>query len=140
MRSRILLIFWSWRCKVSTDKPTKRQTITFLKKWSAELRSGTYQQGEGQLRNGNSYCCLGVATCVSGDTPVQRTDDEGLIIITRFPKTHAFLGSSGVSIIDTYLPSIHMVSFPTLNDDFKMSFDEIADIIDIIVWEMQHGT
>lgn len=120
--------------------PTNKQTIKFLKKWSAALRSGTYTQGEGKLRSGNSFCCLGVATCVSGDDPVQRDDDQGLLSAGRFPKTHALLGSSGLHIIDIYLPSIMMTSFPTMNDDYKMSFDEIADIIDIIVWEMEHGT
>jgi len=28
--------------------------------WCAALRSGEYQQGEGQLRSGVGYCCLGV--------------------------------------------------------------------------------
>ena len=29
-------------------------------KWVKALRSGEYAQGTGQLRDGDSYCCLGV--------------------------------------------------------------------------------
>ena len=29
-------------------------------KWVAALRSGEYKQAKGQLRIGNSFCCLGV--------------------------------------------------------------------------------
>lgn len=29
-------------------------------KWVAALRSGTYEQCQGELQNGQSYCCLGV--------------------------------------------------------------------------------
>jgi len=119
---------------------SKKEQIKFLKKWSAALRSGTYRQAEGRLRRGDSYCCLGVATCISGDTPVQKDEAHGTIHNGRFPETHAFLGGSGISLLDAYLPGVQLVSFPTMNDDYKMSFDEIADIVDIIVWEMTHGT
>lgn len=30
------------------------------KQWIDALRSGTYAQGKGQLRNDNKFCCLGV--------------------------------------------------------------------------------
>lgn len=33
----------------------------FIREWVAALRSGEYEQGEGSLRTGNKYCCLGVA-------------------------------------------------------------------------------
>ena len=31
------------------------------KKWVAALRSGEYKQGKGRLRQGDCFCCLGVA-------------------------------------------------------------------------------
>lgn len=31
-------------------------------KWLKALRSGKYQQGRGDLKSGNSFCCLGVLT------------------------------------------------------------------------------
>lgn len=35
-------------------------------KWIAALRSGEYKQGNGRLRDGDKYCCLGVLCDVSG--------------------------------------------------------------------------
>lgn len=34
------------------------------KKWLKALRSGKYEQGRGQLRFNNEFCCLGVLACV----------------------------------------------------------------------------
>jgi len=31
-------------------------------RWVEALRSGEYEQGEGQLKEGNKFCCLGVLT------------------------------------------------------------------------------
>ena len=39
-----------------TPKPNKR----VIKRWVEALRSGKYKQGAGQLRTGDSFCCLGV--------------------------------------------------------------------------------
>lgn len=36
----------------------------FADKWIESLTSGQYDQGEGVLRNGDDYCCLGVAVCM----------------------------------------------------------------------------
>ena len=36
------------------------------KLWLKALRSGGYEQGKGQLRNDNKYCCLGVLADVQG--------------------------------------------------------------------------
>jgi|SRR5579884_178552 len=41
---------------------TKEEQIQNRKKWVAALRSGEYQQCEGTLRSGDSFCCLGVLT------------------------------------------------------------------------------
>jgi hypothetical protein len=35
-------------------------------KWVDALRSRKYQQAQGHLRNGDSFCCLGVACDISG--------------------------------------------------------------------------
>lgn len=37
-------------------------------KWLEALRSGKYDQGTGQLRNGNCFCCLGVLCDVFNPT------------------------------------------------------------------------
>lgn len=36
-------------------------------KWLEALRSGKYQQGQGLLRQGNKYCCLGVLAEINGE-------------------------------------------------------------------------
>lgn len=38
----------------------------FKKKWVEALRSGKYQQGKYYLKDGDTYCCLGVAGVVNG--------------------------------------------------------------------------
>lgn len=43
----------------NTQKQNRRRLID-------ALRSGQYQQGRGGLRNGQSYCCQGVACDISG--------------------------------------------------------------------------
>jgi hypothetical protein len=45
--------------------------ISFKKKWIKALRSGDYKQGKEALIRRNEdkvleYCCLGLATCISG--------------------------------------------------------------------------
>jgi hypothetical protein len=35
-------------------------------KWVAALRSGEYRQGQGKLRTGDAFCCLGVLCDVVG--------------------------------------------------------------------------
>lgn len=37
-----------------------------MKKWIDALRSGEYSQARGQLKDGDSYCCLGVLAVVAG--------------------------------------------------------------------------
>lgn len=44
----------------------KKLPVEFKEKWVAALRSGEYKQGTGYLKNGNCYCCLGVACVISG--------------------------------------------------------------------------
>lgn len=45
---------------------TKEEQAENRKKWVSALRSGNYQQGTEALRNGDEYCCLGVACDISG--------------------------------------------------------------------------
>lgn len=39
--------------------------LEIAKLWASELRSGKYQQGTAYLKNGNTYCCLGVLCEIS---------------------------------------------------------------------------
>ena len=49
-----------------TEQWTPEEQAEHRKTWVAALRSGQYNQAQGQLRNGDSYCCLGVACELSG--------------------------------------------------------------------------
>ena len=44
-----------------------------IEEWVEALRSGEYKQGGGKLRNGDKFCCLGVAC----DLYMQATGDGG---------------------------------------------------------------
>jgi hypothetical protein len=138
---------------------SKKEQIKFLKKWSAALRSGKFKQttstlGEFDEAFGPSYCCLGVATCVSGDRPISTRDMDGVdfgeskyeftdlldVPKGRFPLTCNFLPVNGEELLNKYFgedPHLPMSSFIKMNDQLGATFDEIADIVDILVMEMQ---
>ncbi len=108
-----------------------------VKKWVAALRSGDYKQGREQLRNGDQFCCLGVACdIVKEQIGIDWNGD-------RFDKKLSFLPDSvtGVfgeidSILDTTLP-ITYKTFARIGgktligyNDRGATFEEIADIIE----------
>jgi hypothetical protein len=109
-------------------------------KWVAALRSGKYIQGHGRLSSHNQHCCLGVLcevmeleshTLDCGDKSYLHSDSEGR-------------GSSESSevIPPTLAAELNMHYNPyvmykrascrlsSLNDDEKLSFNAIADIIE----------
>jgi len=45
---------------------TAEQQAAHRKQWVDALRSGKYKQGTGRLRDGDMYCCLGIACDISG--------------------------------------------------------------------------
>ena len=90
-------------------------------KWVNALRSGKHKQGRRALRDNGCYCCLGVLCEVSG-LPYNGHDS--------FPP---------VSVCDwagllAYNPQVLIdgkeLALTTLNDDYRMSFNEIADLIE----------
>lgn len=141
---------------------SKKEQIKFLKKWSAALRSGKYQQTNDMLARFDedtgtgAYCCLGVATCVSGDRPVNKDDMDRAecgvsahsfselnnVPNRRFPNTRKFLRDNGEELLRQYFGTVRDVNFQVvtfigMNDTLASTFDEIADIVDILVMEMQ---
>lgn len=55
----------------------------FAEQLVAALRSGDYKQGQGYLKLGDSYCCLGVA-CVIGEAKEGTVDGETFFNGQRF--------------------------------------------------------
>lgn len=95
--------------------------------WSAALRSGTYAQCTGQLRDAKGFCCLGVA----GDLCAQAgkaewaspdNDNEGLLVDYGEALPPALAEIFG--IVDTQM------EYTTANDERGRTFQEIADYID----------
>lgn len=66
---------------MATSKPKNpKLPVAFKRKWVNALRSGEYEQGTDHLMqmddDGNkTFCCLGVAMDITGNSP----DDEGTI-------------------------------------------------------------
>lgn len=125
-------------------------------KWIADLRSGKYQQTQEYLKrltdNGPAYCCLGILCEVTLgyefdstpsddgictltiDTPYGRESDDMLP-----PKTvqdeAGLTGQNPTITLDyddmrKFMVDIQGVNIAYLNDMGKLSFSQIADIIE----------
>lgn len=99
-----------------------------VKKWAKALRSGKYSQTTGCLyrpetsdRGTASFCCLGVLEHEICGIPVKNLRAEGVLLETGAMA----LGITGrdVKICGRYAS--------VLNDDDNLSFDEIADLLEI---------
>lgn len=98
-------------------------------KWLEALRSGKYKQGRGELRSVNDeFCCLGVLCDVSGQgewdkrTEAHYSYGQG----TKW-------GAYGLPLFMNEFTGLTMKPEETLfalNDDKKLSFNEIADWIE----------
>ena len=111
-------------------------------KWVDALRSGKYEQGHGQLRKGDRYCCLGVAC----DVYIQEMGGGEWIAGTR--RTDDWWFANEKTGYDAVLPDIvrewlglsknageyvldgQPRALTKLNDDYQMSFRNIAIIIE----------
>ena len=95
------------------------------KKWAEALRSGKYKQARGRLCYKGSYCCLAVWEKIHGKTDFDL--GAGYIPSGR-------LGPKVTPLSNGYLPE--NILFPEshlafqLNDVLKLSFREIAELLD----------
>lgn len=123
-------------------KPTARQLQNRIK-WVEGLESGKYKQGQNQLRDGDHYCCLGVACDVLGIPAARATPEYDSQIFTYEGQTEFLprsakvklgfgsVGREGISLphpVDTEF-GITCNTLTELNDIGEMSFEEIAQII-----------
>jgi hypothetical protein len=112
-----------------------------FRKWTEALRSGDYKQGHGYLRMKDKYCCLGVLCDVYAketgkgkweerfdktfDFVHTETGDKNYGVLPEFVRRWAGLWSGTGTIRKTNTKSLAI-----LNDSRRMSFEEIADIIE----------
>lgn len=107
------------------EQPTKEQA----QQWANALRSGKYKQSFMLMQSYSGYCCLGVAC----DFFIHKSKikyKNGFIsgILPYYqPNAPDWLKT----ISDDLLLKIG-ISFVTLNDNNKYSFNEIADIIELV--------
>jgi hypothetical protein len=134
--------------------------LTNLKRWTAALRDGTRQQGEGYLRELIDgiphYCCLGVACEVFGIESRQTLNGSTLTEYGAFgnetmppSEFRKILGLSNDTVDgeDVFLdagdvtycsddqdPDTELdlcdIGLAEINDDWGLSFEQIADLID----------
>ncbi len=113
-----------------------------LQLWLTALRSGEFAQAKGQLAvraaslGETGYCCLGVA-CV-----VAAADDPALAVAVKSDLPHEVLLPTYIAdwlglkatTTDVVSPRTkydgELVPLTTLNDEYDLSFAEIADLIE----------
>jgi hypothetical protein len=100
-------------------------------RWIKALRSGEYKQGYGNLYHCGKFCCLGVLT----DLYIK---EHGLQWERDSADLWSFEGNGGTlhesvqrwAGIPNELPVIRGKSAVVCNDNYKFSFDEIANLIE----------
>lgn len=101
------------------------------KKWVKALRSGEYQQGQGQLRDGDQFCCLGVLCNLHAQSHkafarTQKFPDE-------YDREAAYPSEmvrkwAGIDTYNGWIPNLDQ-SLAAFNDE-GFDFNEIADLIE----------
>lgn len=115
---------------------TKKQKLTKLQKeWVKALRNGRYKQTIGVLcSKDGSYCCLGVAARVCGipKAKIVGAGDLGDRDYLEKAKVKLRLRDGSGRLERPHQTSPHNVytHLSALNDNAKLSFKEIADLIE----------
>lgn len=112
-------------------KPNRKQ----LEKWIAALRSGEYKQYIGALQTSKGYCCLGVACRAL-------IPKSKLYLYTEEHEKESFLegilpeqqpnAPKWLKYINDDFYSITRKKLTVLNDEKKLTFDEIADLLELV--------
>lgn len=103
-------------------------------KWSAALRSGKYKQGKYYLEDSNNeFCCLGVACKVFIPEDKINKRMNGRIYgaypsCTNQPHAPEWL----ININNDFFHKTSEDLLSAFNDRFDYSFDEIADLIEMV--------
>ncbi|MDG4783270.1 hypothetical protein O7614_26780 [Micromonospora sp. WMMD961] len=107
-------------------------------RWTAALRSGDYGQTTGTLRRGDDFCCLGVLCDIAVKDGVIEEPTAGEVSNTYWYEGHsaalplAVVEWSGIVENDP-TPETGARGNPSLaelNDDYGLTFPQIADVID----------
>jgi len=104
------------------------------KKWVEDLRSGKYKQTDGELKNSDGYCCLGVLCMIGSDKMTKSGKatidfDEYEIRITDDDSESTAVDIPEGVCYDIGLSQKFMQKLMKMNDGGK-DFEEIADRIE----------
>jgi hypothetical protein len=108
------------------EKPTAEQAQI----WANSLRSGKHKQTAGCLQDNRGYCCLGVAYIVFVPKEMQCCGIDGTLL-GGMPLTH-YNSPKWLADVDFHFKQITDAYLSTLNDDRGYTFDEIADLIELV--------
>lgn len=116
--------------------------------WVSALRSDKYKQGTGWLCQGGKHCCLGVLAELAVDDGVvtkHLPDGDSLPVLfddaggLPGPKIAQWATGKGHSPYTDWSPEVEYpnargeirpMALTHLNDDLKLSFAEIADLVE----------
>lgn len=103
--------------------------------WVAALRSGEYQQGTMVLRRGDKFCCLGVACDLAEKAGIIKGfkgNDFGEDVYSYGGEPHELPipVQDWLGIDHTIKYHGMTASYITLNDISRLSFEEIAAVIE----------
>ena len=100
-------------------------------KWIQALRSGKYAQTQGVLKDDDGFCCLGVLCDISKKG---KWSDAGYYIDSEFDLPYEVMDWAGmkdnVGNEFSYGREKMKMTLPMLNDDEKLSFNQIANFIE----------
>ena len=110
-------------------------------KWIEALRSGKYKQGRDVLRSSDDrFCCLGVLCDISGQGQWEGESSEaGYYYYERNGQPAEFEGINLPSFVEHFanIEGEDQDVLTGMNDDDRLSFNEIADWIEANIKEDQ---
>lgn len=102
------------------ENSLRQPSKSFIRTWCAALRSGKYKQGTVYLYADKKYCCIGVGCIVAGA-------DKKQILGQNYPDgDFDFIRAIDYDFMN------HGYSLSALNDDEQFTFDEIADLLELV--------
>lgn len=112
-----------------------KRAIAF--KWASALESGRYKQGREQLKDGDTYCCLGVLCKISrkgkfaDNEDFQSGEDCNAIRLNSTVRDYAGMISNDGALKSPIILSNGKVAsnLMNVNDYLCLSFKDIAKII-----------
>ena len=109
---------------------TTKVTTKEIKKWVSALRNGTYKQTQNALQDKKGYCCLGVACEILIPESKKMRFESGLLIGGE-PQDQDN-SPKWLLDVDNHVRAKTGMGLYEMNDDEKFTFNEIADVLELV--------